>query len=83
MKKVSCKVVSGRCNEGLHKIGDEYVIGSTTPSGICTSAFASIFPLVLSLQTGGKLFWERDPKVTRAACPDDDGVVFEIKLLEE
>jgi uncharacterized repeat protein (TIGR04076 family) len=83
MKKVSLKVVAGRCNQNLHKIGDEYVVGNCTPEGVCTSAFASVFPLILSLQTGGKLFWERDPNVTRAACPDDDGVVFEIKPLEE
>lgn len=83
MKKVLCKVVAGQCNQGFHKPGDEFVIGDLTPQGMCTSAFTSIFPLVLSLQTGGKLFWESDPKVTRAACPDDDGVIFEIKALED
>jgi len=82
MKKVLCKVVSGTCNEGLHKVGDEFVVGNYTPEGLCTSAFASIFPLILALQTGGKFFWEKDKKVTRAACPDDDGVVFEIKPLD-
>jgi len=82
MKKVVCRVVAGRCNEGLHKVGDEYVVGAYTPEGICTSAFASIFPLVLALQTGGRFFWEKDGKVTRAACPDDEGVVFEIRPLK-
>lgn len=82
MKKVSCKVVAGRCNQGFHKVCDEYVVGDLTPEGICTSAFASIFPLILAIQTGGAFFWEKDKQVTRAACPDDDGVIFEIRPLD-
>ena len=83
MKKVKCKIVDGHCNQGLNKVGQEFIVGDYTPEGICTSAFASIFPLILSLQTGGEFFWEKDKKVTRAACPDDDGVVFEISAIEE
>jgi len=82
MKKVICKVAAGQCNEGLHKVGDEYVVGNCTPEGICTSAFASIFPLILTIQTGGKFFWEKDKQVTRAACPDDNGIIFEIRPLD-
>jgi len=83
MKKVKCKVVAGHCNQGFHKVGDEYVVGDLTPEGICTSAFASIFPLILVSQTGGEFFWEKNKKVTCAACPDDEGVIFEISPLKE
>jgi len=79
MKKVKVKVVDGECNQGFHKIGDEWVVENFTPCGLCTSAFASIFPLILTLQCGGKYFWENDKKVTRAICPDDNGLVFEIR----
>ncbi|MBN2379183.1 TIGR04076 family protein [candidate division WOR-3 bacterium] len=82
MKKVISKVVGGRCNQGFHEVGDEYVVGDLTPEGICTSAFASIFPLILALQTGGKFLWEKDNQVTRAAYPDDDWTIFEIRSLE-
>lgn len=83
MKKIRCRVVSGRCNQGFHKAGDEYIVGDLTPEGMCTSAFASVFPLILVAQTGGEYFWEKDKKITCAACPDDDGVVFEISPVED
>ncbi|RKZ22399.1 hypothetical protein DRQ16_02435 [bacterium] len=82
MKKVIVKVVGGECNQGFHKVGDSWEVGDFTPCGMCTSAFASIFPLILVLQTGGKFFWEKDENVTYASCPDDKGLIFEIKLKE-
>jgi uncharacterized repeat protein (TIGR04076 family) len=83
MKKVVATVKSGTCNQGFHRVGDSFVIGELTPSGMCTSAFDAIFPLILVLQSGGKYFWEKDPQVTYASCPDDTGLVFEIKLAED
>ncbi len=79
MKKVLVKVVDGECNQGFHKVGDSFTVGNFTPKGICTSAFSSLFPLILTLQCGGKFFWEEDGEVTRASCPDDTGLVFEIR----
>jgi len=81
MKKVKVKVVGGECNQHFHQIGDEWVIENFTPKGMCTSAFAAIFPLILTLQCGGEYFWEKDKKVTRAICPDDKGLIFEISEL--
>jgi uncharacterized repeat protein (TIGR04076 family) len=83
MKKVNVKVVSGKCNQGFHKIGDSFAITQRTPEGMCTSAFSAIFPLVFALQCGGRMFWEDDPYVTYASCPDDTGLVFEIRLAPE
>ena len=83
MKKVVATVKSGRCNQRFHKVGDSFVIDQLTPKGMCTSAFDAIFPLVFTLQCGGDFFWEDDPHVTYASCPDDSGVVFEIKLAQE
>ncbi|MFZ1946699.1 MAG: TIGR04076 family protein [bacterium] len=80
MKRVIAKVVSGKCNQRFHRVGDTFVIGQRTPDGMCTSAFNAVFPLVFALQCGGKLFWEDDPHVTYASCPDDTGLVFQIKL---
>ena len=82
MKKVVATVKSGKCNQGFHKIGDSFLIDQLTPEGMCTSAFNAIFPLVFTLQCGGKFFWEDNPHVTRACCPDDTGLVLEIKLAE-
>lgn len=83
MKKVKATVTSGECNQGFHKVGDSFVIGEFTPEGMCTSAFDAIFPFVLTLQCGGEFFWERNRRVTCASCPDDTGLIFEIKLADE
>ena len=83
MKKVVARVTSGKCNQGFHRVGDSFVIGEFTPEGMCTSAFDAIFPLVLTLQCGGEFFWEHNRRVTCASCPDDTGLVFEIKLADE
>jgi len=78
MVKVKIKVVDGECNQHFHKIGDTWEVENFTPCGLCTSAFSAIFPLILTLQCGGKFHWEKNPEVTRAICPDDKGLVFEI-----
>ena len=83
MKRVVAKVVSGKCNQSFHRVGDTFVISQRTPEGMCTSAFDGMFPLVFALQCGGKFFWEDDPYVTYASCPDDTGLVFQIKLAPE
>ena len=45
--KVVAKVVSqkGTCVAG-HNVGDEFVIGDTTPPGLCSWAFHTLFPFV-------------------------------------
>ncbi len=51
---VKAKVISqkGNCVNG-HKVGDEFVIGRTTPAGICLPAFNSFFPDLRVLMFGG------------------------------
>ncbi len=83
MKKVKVTVKSGECNQGFHKVGDSWIVGERTPEGICTSAFDALFPLILVLQCGGKFFWEDDPHVTYASCPDDTGLVFQVSLADK
>ena len=42
---VVAKVVSQKGTCGAeHKVGDQWVIGSKTPEGICLSAFNALFP---------------------------------------
>lgn len=83
MKTVIATVKSGECNQDFHKVGDSWRIGNLTPEGMCTSAFDALFPLILTLQCGGEYFWEDNKKVTCASCPDDHGLVFEVRLAEE
>jgi uncharacterized repeat protein (TIGR04076 family) len=85
MAQVRVKVISqkGHCEAG-HKVGDEWLVGEKTPQGMCTFAFASLFPLITPLMFGGSFPWEKDPEVTTVACPDaENPVVFEIRRLPE
>ena len=81
MKDVVAKVISqkGTCAAG-HKVGDEFIIGEMTPSGVCTWAFYTLFPFAEVLQFGGSFPWEEDANKTTVACPDPGNpVVFELR----
>jgi uncharacterized repeat protein (TIGR04076 family) len=82
---VRVRVISqkGHCEAG-HKVGDEWLVGEKTPQGMCTFAFASLFPFITPLMFGGAFPWEKDPDVTTVPCPDPENpVVFEIRRLPE
>ena len=83
--EVVARVVSqkGTC-AAEHKVGDEWVIGSKTPEGICLSAFNALFPNARVLMFSGAFPWETDPDVTTVACPDAaNPVVFELRRLRK
>ena len=67
-----------------HKVGDEWVIGGTTPAGICLSAFDVIYPCIRVLMFGGSFPWESDSDVATVACPDaENPVVFQLRRLRK
>jgi len=83
--EVVAKVVSqkGTCS-AEHKVGDEWVIGSKTPEGICLSAFDTLYSNARVLMFGGAFPWATDPDVSTVACPDAaNPVVFELRRLRE
>ncbi|MBA7683258.1 hypothetical protein ES703_91619 [subsurface metagenome] len=83
--EVAVRVISqkGTCaNE--HKVGDEWVLGRTTPEGICMSAFNALYPTARVLMFGGSHPWDTDPDITTAACPDaENPVVFQLRRLRK
>jgi uncharacterized repeat protein (TIGR04076 family) len=81
MNDVIATVISakGKCDAG-HKVGDKYLISQTTPSGMCSWAFCTLFPFATPLQSGGSFPWEKDPDAAIVACPDaENQVVFELR----
>jgi uncharacterized repeat protein (TIGR04076 family) len=83
--KIIAKVVSqkGFCQAG-HSVGDEFVIGQTTPEGMCSWAFAAVFPYAETLEFGGSFPWESGPGKARVACSDPDNpVIFELRREED
>lgn len=84
VSKIIARVVSrrGTCEAG-HRVGDEFVIGQTTPVGLCSWAFVALFPFAEPLEFGAAFPWEKDPNKARVACPDPDNpVVFELRREE-
>lgn len=85
MADVIARVVSqkGTCQAG-HKAGDEFVVGQTTPAGLCSWAFYTLFPFAEVLQFDGSFPWDADPRVTTVVCPDPaNPVVFELKKVAQ
>jgi uncharacterized repeat protein (TIGR04076 family) len=83
MHDIVATVISqkGTCSAG-HKVGDTFIIGQTTPPGICSWAFNAIFPFAQVLQFGGSFPWEKDPGKATLACPDaDNPVVWEVRRI--
>ncbi len=81
MSDVIARVISqkGTCSAG-HKLGDEFVIGQKTSSGMCSWAFYTLFPFAEVLQYGGSFPWEEDPDKANVVCPDPTNpVVFELR----
>lgn len=83
MDEVIARVVSqqGRCEAG-HRVGDEFPVGQTTPPGLCSWAFYTLYPFAQVLQFGASFPWEPDAEAARVACPDPDNpVVFELRRI--
>lgn len=81
--KVLVKVVSqkGTCKRE-HYVGEEWVIETKTPEGICISAYNSFYPHLRVLMFGGSFPWSSDPDTALVACPDPKNpVVFELRRL--
>ena len=81
MSEVVAVVISqkGTCSAG-HKVGDKFTIGQTTPPGLCSWAFSTLFPFSEVLEFGGSFPWEKDKNKATVACPDPDNpVVFELR----
>jgi len=68
-----------KCPNG-HRAGDEFVVGSKTPAGLCMGAFASLLPFITTLRFGGAFPWEKTVGEGTFCCPDPEVVnVFHLK----
>lgn len=50
---VHIRVKAGKCQGGLHKIGDEMTVDWTTPEGICLGAWNALSPSITTLALSG------------------------------
>ena len=85
VSKVVAKVMSqeGYCDVG-HKVGDEWVLGTKTPEGICMVAYHAMVTNAFLLLAGYSMPWGTDTDVATVACPDaKNPVVFELRRIRE
>ena len=83
--QVAVKVISQKGTCAMeHKVGDQWILGTKTPGGMCFSAFYALYPNARVLMFDGVLPWESDPDVSTVACPDaENPVVFELRRLRK
>ena len=64
------------CPNG-HKVGDSWICsGPSTPAGLCSNVYVSMYPTIWMMQNGG------GPDVMKHVCQDTNVMgVFEIKRL--
>ncbi len=77
---VRVKIISqkGTCVFG-HKVGDEWVIGATSPAGLCMGALTALAPFIRTLQYGGEYEYPLGSGVLQLCCPDPfNTVIFEL-----
>ncbi|MDD5543404.1 MAG: TIGR04076 family protein [Acidobacteriia bacterium] len=86
LKKVEICIqsVAGKCPQEF-KAGDRWtVVDGKTPQNFCASAFHSLYPDLLMLQTGGGYPWAENKNSVVVSCPDAaNRAVYELKRVED
>ena len=80
---VKVKVIykKGTCVYG-HEVGDEWVVGNTTPLGICNAAYMTLYPHIRVYQRGGQYEYPKGSGIARFGCPDPwNLVIFELSAV--
>ena len=80
--QVQIKVIKGKCQGGVHKLGDTFNVEWATPEGVCLGAWNALSPCVIALLRGGDFPWEKAAGHTTIHCPDPKGITFELKRME-
>lgn len=81
---VIAKVASQKadCSAG-HKVGDEFLIGHETPTGLCLWAYHMLLPFARVLRYGGS-FPCPDPSGTvTITCPSPNQLTLQLRRLQK
>jgi uncharacterized repeat protein (TIGR04076 family) len=79
MAQVRVTVKDGVCQGGVHKVGDTFMAGDTTPEGVCVDAWAAISPYAMVLRCGGDFSWAEEKGTAVIHCPDACGITLELR----
>jgi len=76
---VRITVTGGKCQGGVHRVGETFTADWTTPEGFCTSAWQAISPFLMTLLCGGNFAFEAEKGVVNVHCPDPKGITLELR----
>lgn len=79
---VRITIKGGKCQGKINDIGQEFIVESTTPKGMCLGAWNAIAPYVNTLLFGGNFPWEEDEGYALIHCPDPKGITLELKRID-
>ena len=79
--EIEVERVNGHCTYS-YKEGDRFTFqGFDTPDSFCGGAYATLFPIIVALNSGARFEFEEDPLCkTKMACPDDGKIIFKVRL---
>ncbi len=78
---VRITIKDGKCQGGINKVGQEFVVEGTTPEGMCLGAWDTISSYVITLLYGGNFPWEKEDGYALIHCPDPKGIIIELKRI--
>ena len=75
--------IKGTCPNG-HRIGQEWIVESHTPRGICLGSFGACLPYLTALRFGASFPWEDQKGAITIGCPDHiNQVVWRLEWLDD
>jgi uncharacterized repeat protein (TIGR04076 family) len=82
--EITIKSVEGKCPQEF-KPGDHWTVADgKTPVNFCASAFHTLYPAMVMLQTGGAFPWAEDKDLATVSCPDaTNRAVYELRRVKE
>jgi uncharacterized repeat protein (TIGR04076 family) len=66
-----------------HKEGDEWIVGTVTPAGLCNAAYHALYPFIRAMQQGSKYEWPPDSGKLQLCCPDPfNPIIFDLSRVK-
>jgi uncharacterized repeat protein (TIGR04076 family) len=77
--RINCEVIAVAAGAtGCQKPADSFVIGPRTPAGMCSRAFAAVYPAALALRFSDEMAWQKGTDCLEITCPDGH-VIYRLK----
>lgn len=76
--EVEIKDAKGECRAG-HKVGDSWTFDWCTPTGMCGSAYHTMYPVLHGLLLTSGRYEGPAAEETTVSCPDDGWITFRIQ----